>query len=116
MTDKKISELTQFTTPTDNDIFVAVDGSETKKILFSDLKTSLNFTTFVDNETLTGTINGVNKVFTLNNAPDPAVSLQIFLNGAFQTAGGEDYSLVGLTITFINAPFTGSVLQGYYRY
>ena len=65
-------------------------------------------------ETPTGTINGVNTVFTLSAAPSPAASLKVFLNGAFQTGGGEDYTLVTDTITFVSAPDSQSVLRAYY--
>ena len=71
--------------------------------------------TNVYSETPTGTINGSNKVFTLANTPTTD-SLQLYLNGAFQTGGGEDYTIAGDTITFINAPLTGSVLKAFYNY
>lgn len=69
-----------------------------------------------DNETPTGTIDGVNTVFTLAHTPSPAARLKVYLNGAFQTAGGEDYTLSGSTITFINPPLTASVLRVFYDY
>lgn len=69
-----------------------------------------------NNETPSGTINGVNAVFTLAHTPSPAASLKLYLNGAFQTAGGEDYTLSGLTITFVNAPVSGSILRAFYDY
>ena len=75
-----------------------------------------NHYTFAENETPSGTINGSNTVFTLANTPAVANSLQIFLNGAYQTAGGEDYTLSDNTITFVNAPLTGSVLRSFYKY
>lgn len=81
----------------------------THRLLVSSSGSSIN------NETPIGTINGTNKTFTLANIVDPVGSLQLFLNGAFQTAGGEDYTLSGLTITFVNAPLTGSVLRAFYR-
>ena len=71
---------------------------------------------FVDGETPSGTINGTNAEFTLANTPNPVASLQLFLNGAFQTAGGEDYTLASATITFVNAPLSGSILRASYRY
>jgi len=55
-------------------------------------------------ETPSGTINGSNKVFTITNSN----LLALFLNGAFQTAGGVDYTQTGTTITYVNAPPTGS--------
>lgn len=60
-------------------------------------------------ETPVGTINGSNTVFTVSNTP-----VQVFLNGALQTGGGVDYTLAGLTITFVNAPVSGSVLSSWY--
>jgi len=72
-----------------------------------------NFATPAYNETPAGSIDGSNKAFTLANTP-ATDSLQVFLNGAFQTGGGEDYTLAGLTITFVNAPLTGSVLKVFY--
>lgn len=70
---------------------------------------------FVDNETPTGTIDGANNVFTLAHTPDPVASLELYLNGAFQTAG-EDYILSSGTITFINAPVSSSIIRCSYRY
>ena len=72
-----------------------------------------NFATPAYNETPTGTIDGANAVFTLANTP-ATNSLQVFLNGAFQTAGGEDYTLSGATITFVNAPLSNSILRVFY--
>lgn len=69
-----------------------------------------------ENETPSGTIDGSNAVFTLAHTPSPAVSLRVYLNGAFQTAVGEDYTLVTDTITFVNAPPTGSILRVFYKY
>lgn len=75
-----------------------------------------NHYTFAENETPTGTINGSNTVFTLAHTPAVANSLQVFLNGAYQTPGGVDYTLVTATITFVNAPPTGSILRAFYKY
>ena len=52
----------------------------------------------------TGLVNGANKIFTITSAN----LFALYLNGAFQTPGGEDYTLVGTTITYVNAPPTGS--------
>ena len=73
-------------------------------------------TSYGDNETPSGTINGTNKEFTLANAPSPAGNLVLVLNGAVQTAGGVDYTLSSLTITFVNAPPDGSGLKAWYRF
>lgn len=74
---------------------------------------------FTDNETPAGTMNGTNRVFTLANNPDPNDSLELYLNGVYQTPGGEDYDLSGITITFVSAhyaPESGDILKAYYRH
>jgi hypothetical protein len=71
---------------------------------------------FVDSETPAGAINGVNASFTLANAPNPAASLALFLNGLLQDQG-FDYTLSGNTITFATAgvPQNGDRLLASYR-
>jgi hypothetical protein len=71
---------------------------------------------FVDGETPSGTLNGVNATFTLAQTPAPASSLELYRNGLVQTVG-VDYSLSGNTITFLTAdiPGAGETLQAYYR-
>lgn len=71
---------------------------------------------FRDNETPSGIVDGANKVFTLADNPNPNLSLRVYLNGVYQSPIGEDYVLSGITITFINAPLTGSIIRAYYRY
>lgn len=71
---------------------------------------------FMDAETPSGTIDGSNATFTLANGPVPAASLQLFLNGAYQSADSEDYALAGDTIVFASAPPEGSILRAHYRY
>lgn len=71
---------------------------------------------FADAETPSGTINGVNTTFTLAAAPSPAGSLELFLNGVLQKAGGADYTLSSATITTTVAPQTGDVLLAWYRH
>lgn len=73
------------------------------------------FPHYVPAEVPAGLINGANTVFTLANIPKTG-TLQLYLNGAFQTGGGVDYTLSGLTITFVSAPLTGSGLIGFYYY
>jgi hypothetical protein len=70
---------------------------------------------FSDAEIPSGTINGSNVTFTLQNAPDPALSLFFCRNGLVQLAG-VDYSLSSNIITFTLAPLTGDFLLGWYRY
>ena len=63
---------------------------------------ALNFH-LVDDETPTGTVNGVNTIFTLANIPSPTSSLKVFVNGQ-RVRITEDFTLSGNTITFIIAP------------
>lgn len=63
----------------------------------------------MQNETPTGAIDNNNVTFTVVHTP-----AFVQLNGAIQTASGVDYTLTGLTITFVNAPQTGSILRSYY--
>lgn len=60
-------------------------------------------------ETPSGTIDGSNVTFTVTNA-----TLLLFLNGAFETAGGIDYTLSGTTITYVNPPPIGSTHTSFY--
>lgn len=71
---------------------------------------------FVDNETPSGALDGVNTAFTLSQAPAPAASLAIFRNGMMQRAGA-DYTLSGATITFTSGgtPQAGDILVAFYR-
>jgi len=57
---------------------------------------------FIDKEQPHGSINGENTSFTLNNIPVEG-SEHIYLNGLLQENGG-DYTMSGLTITFLNPP------------
>jgi hypothetical protein len=61
---------------------------------------------FVDQQTPTGAINGVNAVFTLAQTPSPVTSLAVYRNGLLMSAG-LDYTLSGAVITFM----TGLVPQ-----
>lgn len=74
--------------------------------------------TFVDFETPSGTINGINLVFGVANAPNPSGSLLLIRNGFPQIGGGVDYTLSGSTITFTSGaqPQTGDILRANYRY
>src|SRR3990167_9343023 len=69
---------------------------------------------FVDNETLTGTLDGANAIFTINNTPSPQTSLKIYRGGALQKLT-DDYTISGTTITFLVAPQIGEVLICDYR-
>lgn len=73
---------------------------------------------FAYNETPSGTINGITASFTLSHAPSPRESLQLWLNGQFQTQGVE-YTLAGNTITFGVPPdisLAGTPFVAFYRY
>jgi hypothetical protein len=72
---------------------------------------------FADAEVPMGTVNGVNTIFTLASIPNPALSLQLFKNGALLKSG-TDYTLSGAMATFGPAtlPKAGDVIQAFYRY
>lgn len=70
--------------------------------------------TMYDNEVPAGAINGVNKVFTLPVAPNPANSLHYYWNGLRQISG-TDYVLAGLTVTMTLAPVFGDNLLSDFR-
>lgn len=72
--------------------------------------------TFADNEVPSGSINGSNTTFTLSYAPNPALSLNCYLDGVQQRAGGADFTLSSLTITYGVAPPTGETLICSYRH
>lgn len=73
------------------------------------------FGSFADDETPTGTLDGVNVTFTIANAPSPAGSLQLYANGILQYRG-TDYTLSSTTITFTNAPSANALLRTWYRF
>jgi len=69
-------------------------------------------TTFVDNEILTGTKNGINLVFTLANTP---ITGSVHLFNVIYMVPIVDYTISGNTITFVVAPDTGSNPIANYR-
>jgi len=71
-------------------------------------------TLFRDNEEPSGAINGTNVTFTLANTPNPVASLRIYLNGFYQVQG-KDYNISGTTITYDEAPSSGSIHRAFYR-
>ncbi len=73
---------------------------------FYRLSVSIPGVGFVDQQTPTGAINGVNAVFALAQTPSPANSLEVYRNGLLMSAG-IDYTLSGAVITFM----TGLVPQ-----
>jgi hypothetical protein len=72
---------------------------------------------FADDEEVQGTMNGSNTIFTLAFTPYPPSSLQLFLNGQYQTSG-TDFTLNGRTITFVIPPPAElqGTLRASYRY
>lgn len=62
----------------------------------------------------TGVVNSVNKTYTLANTPTTN-ALNIWLNWVYQSYG-IDYTLVGLTVTFVAAPDTGDILAMKYSF
>ena len=71
---------------------------------------------FIDDETPTGTVNGVNTDFVLSLKPSPTTSLKVFVNGQ-KLKLTEDYTFTASTntITFNTAPPTGSIILCDYR-
>lgn len=71
---------------------------------------------FVDADLPSGSINGLNAVFTLSQTPSPSSSLSLYRNGMMQRQG-VDYSLAANTVTFVPAatPQTGDILTAFYR-
>ena len=67
-----------------------------------------------DAEIPTGEIDGENKVFMLNNVPNPPSSLQLFTG--FVLTPVEDYTLAGKRITLVSAPLPNSNVIAWYRF
>jgi len=89
-----------------NEIEIDLNSGE---ILYNDGTTVVGHS-FVIRETPSGTINGVNTIFTLANTPSTNTE-QLFLNGVLQEPGGEDYTISGDTITMVDAPISGDRLK-----
>jgi len=70
---------------------------------------------FIDNETPTGAVNGINKTFVLSQTPQPSTGLELYNNGLLMTQG-VDYTLLGPIISFIIAPSLGDIIRAFYRY
>ncbi len=71
---------------------------------------------YVDAETPTGAIDGVNAAFTLASMPNPLSSLSLYRNG-FLLRFGIDYSWTVGTLQFSagSVPQAGDILRAYYR-
>lgn len=85
-------------------VFVKKSLSETQTILVP--KWSIN-------EIPTGSINGVNMVFTL--AHTPIDQIMLYLNGQYMTPD-EDYTISGVTTTMASAPIVGDKIIVNYPY
>lgn len=68
---------------------------------------------FSDDETPSGTVNGVNDTFTTASTPING-SLKVYVNGSRMRVT-EDYTLSGTTITFLTAPPSSSIILVDYR-
>lgn len=69
---------------------------------------------FVDLETPSGTIDGVNTVFTL--AHTPASEVYLWVNGILMNPNGNDFTVSGSTLNLVFAPASGDVLLTSYRW
>ena len=68
-------------------------------------------------ESVGGTINGSNTVFTVGNSPYPSSSIMFYVNGVLQRQGPiHDYTMSGSTITMSYAPAASSNLLATYPY
>lgn len=68
-------------------------------------------------ETPTGTVDGLNMIFTLDHAPTPQPSLMLYVNGVLQSEGmAKDYVLSDNTITAVSAPLSNSRITATYSY
>jgi hypothetical protein len=80
------------------------------------LSVSIPGMSFIDQETPSGAINGVNTAYTLSQTPSPSTSLVVYRNGVRLTSR-VDYTAVGNAITFGSTliPQTGDILLCTYR-
>lgn len=69
---------------------------------------------FADGIVPAGTLDGTNAAFTLPNAPAPALSLKLFVNGVLQRA--VDFALATATITFTTPPRPNDAIRAWFRY
>lgn len=68
-------------------------------------------------ETPSGTIDGLNMVFTLSHDPAPKSSLMFYVNGVLQSEGmTKDYLLSDNSITTVTAPSINSRITATYSY
>lgn len=72
-------------------------------------------TIHVENETPSGSVNGTNKDFVIDNLPDPTASLEVVVGGITLILD-VDYTISDYTISFIEAPASPSVIRVNYRH
>jgi len=68
----------------------------------------------LDPYTPTGAVNGVNTDFVLSHTPSPSTSLIVWKDGQKQKLT-TDYTLSGVTITFLSAPLTDTIIECSHR-
>lgn len=80
-----------------------------------------NVSTYVENETPTGTVNGTNKDF-ITIHPGVGIIVKVTVAGAVKKAG-TDYNIsdldtptLGAKISFVSAPTTGQTVNVWYKY
>ena len=71
-------------------------------------------THFIDDETPSGTPNGVLTTFTLAYTPNPPSSLKVYADGQRLNLT-TDYTFSARTITFLTAPLTNVILKVDYK-
>lgn len=93
---------------------INVDGSSHLEIVSDVLRVTSDVIVNADivvRETPSGTVNGSNTAFTLAGTPI-AGSESVYLNGLLQdVGGGNDYTISGATITFVQAPVSGDRIR-----
>jgi len=98
--------------------FVAAAVPQTGDLLIASYRLSNGdgSISFLDFETPSGVLNGINNQLTLSNAPTPASSLALFRNGILLRLG-QDYTLNGQTLLFVAGaePQSGDTLLASYR-
>ncbi len=112
----RLSQNLDYTIATNSIIFLAGAVPRPTDVLLADYRlATLPGVGFVDAETPSGAINGVNASYTLVQAPSPSTSLDLYRNGMRMEAG-VDYTLSGNAITFVAiVPQIGDVLLCSYR-
>lgn len=112
MANKKITELPAATLPlAGTEPLEIVQGGVNVQAPASAFGASSG--SFVDSEVPSGSVNSSNVTFTLANTPI-AGSVKLYQNG-IRLKVTTDYSISGVTITFVTAPTTGDLLLTDYR-